>query len=78
MCSFYLAYHQAVFLSEVLSANIFRKVKQRVIKSETKSVISSINLRVILVGHEINWCRLWTHLLFWQLLLFRHLLIGPL
>lgn len=46
------------------------------IKSETESVISSINLSVISVGHEINWYRLRTHLLFWQVVPSMRLLIG--
>lgn len=57
-------------------SRLYRKVKERMIKPETKSVISSINLSVISVGHEINWYRLWTHLLFWQVVPSVSLLIG--
>lgn len=63
-------------MSGFFLSRLYRKVKERMIKPETKSVISSINLSVISVGHEINWYRLRTHLLFWQVVPSVSLLIG--
>lgn len=78
MCLYLKLYpaEDEVFIRVFFPSQLYRKVNERMIKPETKSVISSINLSAISVGHEINWYRLRTHLLFWQVVPSMRLLIG--